>query len=185
MNTKQFIPAQDDSQCLYTADAVQNKLKKAIFLVYKNDFHLIDKKAHERAIAHRLALYLEDFFRGWHVDCEYNLDHNDFKEILNPCDHCKGRHKCRKAIKTNDALKKVFPDIVIHIRGQQINLLAIEMKKSNSQGCEKYDKSKLDKYKKWLNYKCTAFIKFKKSRETTISSLDLKPEGEFYYEQNR
>lgn len=97
------------------------KLKKhvmqAINLLYARDSDLFLRNASEWAIAHRLAVYLEQELPGWNVDCEYN------------------RQGPWKEPKTNEDKGKIRPDIVIHHRGQtelQHNLLVIELKKVES-----------------------------------------------------
>jgi hypothetical protein len=68
----------------------------------------------EWAIAHRLAVYLEQEIPGWSVDCEYNRQ---------------GLDKDPKAMSNG---KNVRPDITLHHRGQMEahhNLLVVEIKK--------------------------------------------------------
>ena len=82
-----------------------------------NDFELINNKM-EWATAHRLAVYLEDYFAGFNVDCEYNKMGFEFDPKHDSYD----RHK--------------RPDIVIHRRGRtelENNLLVIEIKLENDQ----------------------------------------------------
>ena len=50
------------------------KLKRCIEKLKKEDCYLIKNNASERSIAHRLAVYLEDEFIGYNVDCEYNIN---------------------------------------------------------------------------------------------------------------
>lgn len=71
------------------------------------DHELIEIEVHERTIAARLAMYLQDEFPTWNADCEYNRDRRRPKEILE---------------------RLVYPDIIIHRRNTGANLLAIEMK---------------------------------------------------------
>lgn len=75
---------------------------------------------HERSTAHRLALHMEDFFRGWNIDCEYDRDENLRKTL-------QGIEQCRER-RTAD----IVPDIIVHHRqgrGRENNLLVIELKK--------------------------------------------------------
>ena len=76
------------------------------------DQDLFTRDVSEWAIAHRLAVYLEQEIPGWSVDCEYNRQGLDKKEMSNGV--------------------KVRPDITLHHRGQMgahHNLLVVEMKK--------------------------------------------------------
>lgn len=71
----------------------------------------------EWSIAHRLAVYLENEFPEWNVDCEYNRQGLDGDS------------------KENSLGEKVRPDIVVHHRGcvePKHNLLIIELKKNES-----------------------------------------------------
>lgn len=82
----------------------------------------------ERAIAHRLAVYMESQFEGWDIDCEYNRQGMLTKELQD--------------IKGCDAQKKsniIFPDIIVHHRtnndepSPDDNLLVIELKNNNDE----------------------------------------------------
>ncbi|MDP3478350.1 MAG: hypothetical protein Q8R88_01170 [Desulfoprunum sp.] len=90
----------------------KSKVSDAIAKLQINDRVLLDKKM-EWATAHRLALYLEDYFHGWDIDCEYNKMGN----ALNTKHNSHGKYK--------------RPDIVIHKREKSEianNLLVIEIK---------------------------------------------------------
>ena len=92
-------------------------LMRAIDILYTRDSDLFSRDASEWAVAHRLAVYLEQELPGWNVDCEYN------------------RQGPGRNPKTNEGETKVRPDIVLHHRGQtelQHNLLVIELKKAGS-----------------------------------------------------
>jgi len=85
----------------------------------KNDPFLLERKVHERLIAHKLAEYLQEQILYWNVDCEYNLKDNV--------------HKSLKGIKERDEHKKtdrVYLDIIIHKRKMNKNLAVIEIKKN-------------------------------------------------------
>ena len=54
---------------------IERRIMHAIDSLRMNDFHLIKYDCNERAIAHRLAIYIEQIFNGeYSVDCEYNRD---------------------------------------------------------------------------------------------------------------
>ena len=112
-----------------TRDEVENKLRVALNLLYKNDVFLLkrgketERGANERSVSHKLAEYLHGQFPDWHVDCEYN------------------RHGLK--IKNLEG-KKVYPDIVVHHRNFDDNLLVIELKTSKDENRE--DIEKLEKF---------------------------------------
>lgn len=87
-------------------------INQAIEKIQLNDTILLEKKM-EWATAHRLAVYLESYFPGWNVDCEYNKVGTG----INSKHDSSGSHK--------------RPDIVIHKRERteiENNLLVIEIK---------------------------------------------------------
>jgi hypothetical protein len=93
------------------------RVRRAIDILYARDSDLFSRGASEWAIAHRLAVYLEQEIPGWNVDCEYN------------------RQGTETNLKTNEEKRKIRPDIVLHHRGRtemQHNLLVIELKKVES-----------------------------------------------------
>lgn len=104
----------------------------------------------ERSISHMLALYLKAEFPDWDVDCEYNKDGHFPKKIF-----------VKYGINSDDAdAKTIYPDIIIHHRGTDMNLLAIEIKKSTNNEPDKYDIDKLKEMKNQIGYLNTLFIRF-------------------------
>ena len=91
----------------------------AVRAFYENDIKLIELEVHERTIAHRFAIYLEDMFRGWNIDCEYNR----LGIITKGLD---GVRECD----SQRATDRIYPDIIIHERGSEDrnNLGVIEIK---------------------------------------------------------
>jgi hypothetical protein len=140
-------------------DLVRNDVKKTlksyIEKLYRNDGYLIEHDVSERAIAHKLAEYLQSSFKDYNVDCEYN------RNIERGPRHTKSisvvRQIYRKEIKNINSSRidedtyaekvtevTAYPDIIIHRRGSnEKNLLIIEIKKSNSGRNDDYDHEKL------------------------------------------
>lgn len=147
------------------ADEVKRRLISAAMQVYKNDKYLLDYNVSERAITHRLAVYLEELFPQWHVDCEYNRDGADIKRVGGLCISCPAGCSERSG-------ERVFPDVIVHLRGKNtINLLAIEAKKNISLKKCSFDLEKLKAYREGhLRYHYTAFINFK----DTLAEIDFK-----------
>lgn len=87
-------------------------------LFNSNDIQLIDRKLKEECINHRLAFYLErnkpNIYSAYYVDLEYNKNNRD-----------------EKSIQFQGAKKFIRPDIIIHLRNDDItdNLIAFECKK--------------------------------------------------------
>lgn len=89
---------------------IVEKVKRAVRMVLRNDLFLLRITAHELAIAHKLAEYLQHEFPDFHVDFDYNKREEQPKTL-------------------NDA--DVRPDIIVHIRDTKCNLLIVEIKKSD------------------------------------------------------
>jgi len=92
--------------------SIQENIDRAINKLAENDGELIGNKM-EWATAHKLAVYLEEYYPGCHIDCEYNKMEPDFQTKHN----------------SNNQYKR--PDIIIHQRDRleiEHNLLVIEIK---------------------------------------------------------
>lgn len=142
----------------FTPDEIRQKLRTAIDLVLRRDRHLLEKDANERSITHRLAIYLEAEFPGWNVDCEYNRIKGDPKRLHLAEEHLPPTDE-RATADTKG--RTVFPDIIVHHRGEDENLLVIEIKKANSNVPNEFDLCKLREYKRedTLGYKYGVFLK--------------------------
>lgn len=138
---------------------INQKVLKAIRNLIENDSYLLKNDVNERAITHRLALYLESEFVGWNVDCEYNRDSHDGE--------CTSKRLPRILLSEAESdkdEKTVIPDIIVHHRGpgDNNNLLAIEVKTTTnfSHDRKDFDYRKLSAFKSILKYHCCLFIKF-------------------------
>ena len=154
-------------------EEIEEKVNLALDTFYVKDKYLIDNDIHERSMTHKLAIYLEELFNGYDVDCEYNKNTTESKKIYDV------EHKIQEIKKDTEYEYKdsiaVFPDIIIHKRGNKLkNLLVIEVKKDNA---IKNNKSKLEeidifKLKAYttedLNYRYGIYINLKNSREKVI-----------------
>jgi hypothetical protein len=143
-----------------TANEVRANLRNAIRTLYERDRHLLVVGANERAITHRLAVYLEQIFDGWDVDCEYNRVGADPKRI----DDFEDQLRC---VNTNEDPsrdtygKTVFPDIIVHKRDTPNNLLVVEAKKQSSRIPDELDRRKIVIYKEsaHLQYRFGALVR--------------------------
>lgn len=133
------------------------RIQLALEILLELDKFLLENDVHERTIAHRLAIYLEWLFPKWHIDCEYNLHGIHIKELpdIRDCDVDK---------KTD----RVLPDIIIHKRNSDKNLLVIEIKKDKESAC---DIKKLELFTKEngkYKYRLGLFIKFNKTNKPLL-----------------
>jgi len=96
---------------------LDRRVRRALDMLYARDGDLLQAEAAEWSVAHRLAVYIEAQFPGWHVDCEFN------------------RQGQTREVKRNASGDVVRPDIIIHHRGRpepEHNLLAVEVKAAAS-----------------------------------------------------
>lgn len=129
---------------------VAERVHVALARILREDAPLLRADANERSVSHRLALYLEEQFPDWNVDCEYNRDGHDPKRL----------HLTPQQVSSDDTRgTTVYPDIIVHKRGKPDNLLVIEIKKSNG-GNEERDYQKLRAFRRELNYLCALFVLF-------------------------
>jgi len=98
---------------------IKRKIREALKLfITKDKQALLQVDIYEPTISHRIAVYLEELFPEFDIDCEYN------KTLL-------GKKKTLLGKKKNRNGKKIRPDIIIHVRGtNEDNSVILEIKKS-------------------------------------------------------
>jgi hypothetical protein len=131
---------------------VENRLKIALGKLAENDGYLLENDLSERCIASRLAMYLQEQFREYSVDVEYNRDARAPKELFLPpecANHPPGKPR------------KVLPDIIVHRRGGQgPNVLVLEMKKGTNYDRRDCDRKRVRAFQRPpFNYEFGALIK--------------------------
>jgi hypothetical protein len=132
------------------ADIVYSKVEAACSSLIQSDAALLEVDANERSITHKLAEHLQREFPDWEVDCEYNRDRTIPKRLISLV----------SSVQTDDTEgKTVFPDIIVHKRGTDNNLLVIEAKKSSTRS-HGNDLEKLRAYKSDLDYKFAFAVVF-------------------------
>ena len=92
-----------------TEDEVRAAVQSAIDGIRRETPPLNFQSAHERSIAHRLAVHMEPHFgqgQDWNVDCEYDRD-GQLKKTL------EGVKGCDSVKKTDE----ILPDLIVHHRG--------------------------------------------------------------------
>lgn len=141
---------------------VKRAVNDALRLFYLNDLYLIKHDVHECAMTFRLGFYLQNIFTGWDVDCEFNRDVNSPDGIKRLPDW----------EKDGQALKDIIPDIIIHKRGTEYNLLLIEAKKAASESRRKKDIAKIESSIKedTLHYRYGIFLDFQSTRKATMDA---------------
>lgn len=128
-----------------------------------NDHHLLGVDANERSITFRFAMYLQMRLPEWVVDCEYNRDGIEPKRLgsfdLYPDNE-------------DDEAKTVFPDVIVHLRGERQNHLVLEFKKSTSRIDRQIDLRKLRGYKQQLGYEHALFVEVGTDGQATVAVLE-------------
>ena len=143
----------------YEHDEIKKKVNIAIDILFKNDSFLLENNVNERSISHKLAEYLQILFPEWHVDCEYNKKMLSKKTL-------EGISECSEQKKTD----RIFPDIIIHQRNTNKNLLVIEIKTNNKDNPCDIRKLKLfTKIGGKYVYDWGLFIKFDKNEKPSLT----------------
>lgn len=164
--------------------SLKEKVEMAIQLFMENDKNLLKLKAHEQAISHRIAGYLESMFQGYNVDCEYNKDKDITKKIqidhinTNELKECNCR-SCKKFMIDPLTERNFRPDIIVHKRRScKNNLIVVEMKKKKI--CP-FDIAKLKAMtdeKKHYKYKLGVFLYFPEKKQQFYWIVNGKEEKE-------
>ena len=136
---------------------IQKYVKICLGMLYKNDGFLLENMVHERSISHKLAEYLQDYFPDWNVDCEYNKKEKETKEL-------DGIRECSEQKTTN----RIYPDIIIHQRNVNHNLLVIEIKHGKIDTCDRKKLELLTSSNSDFKYKLGLFIGFKKTEKPIL-----------------
>jgi hypothetical protein len=135
-----------------SAPEVKRKVTGALGSLFHHDIYLLQFDVNERSISHRLATYLQREFADWDVDCEYNRNHDVRKQL----------DISQKNVRTDDTqAKTVFPDIIVHHRKTDENLLVIEIKKTSNTESDCFDLKKLRAFKSQLRYRYALFLRLK------------------------
>ena len=128
----------------------------------------------ERALTHKLAEHLQKSFPNYNVDCEYNkvgegdpkridLLMQDYPDCPKDCNRC-AANKC-----------VIFPDIIVHRRGKDENILVIEAKTEWSGQSQENDRKKLKALvdSKKYNYQLGIAFRFSDTCDKTIGTFEL------------
>lgn len=132
---------------------VVEAVKSCVSQLINNDFFLLKSDLNERTITSQLARYLQINFSGWHVDCEYNRDHDDPKRLK-----LRAQGVACEELSRDTIGRTVFPDIIVHERGGSRNFIIIEVKKTTSTVDREFDMKKLHAFKSQLGYHYAFFL---------------------------
>lgn len=141
---------EDVEAVLRENEEVAEQLITSLQQFIEDDHYLLEVDANERALTHRIGMYLQAQFDNYHVDCEFNRNGHEPKEL----------YIGEEEVNAYDVnAVTVYPDIIVHQRGSNNeNLLVIEFKKSSSRIDRAKDINKLHAYKNDLEYRYALFI---------------------------
>ena len=135
---------------------LKGKFERCVNQLCIRDSLLLKLDVSERAIAHKLAEYLQCEFPDWNVDCEYN--------------------RMTDSVKIRSTTKRPFtPDIIVHRRNNVDNLIIIEIKKSGRR--KNNEIQRLQEALKYpFNYKLGIYVMF-----CTSKSYETRPTIKYIY----
>lgn len=136
---------------------LKQRVDRAIRRLQDHDAMLFELGVTERSITHKLGEYLQQEFLNWDVDCEYDRDTIDKKQL----------EGYSRSDSDSDGPSKVYPDVIVHQRKgpddenrpsyDEDNLLVIEVKtKTDSRS----DITKIEAFRGELGYRSGLFINF-------------------------
>ena len=114
----------------------------ALTKLFENDIQLLGLNVSEESAAAKIAQYLQPHFPGMHIDVEYNRMGDAPKKVA-----------------WSGKLEEVYPDIIVHSRDTETNILAVELKKDSNRESKDKDILKLLAYRGELGYKHALFMR--------------------------
>ena len=121
----------------YYFDAISDVVAKSVSKLLQQDKYLCDINAHEIAINHRIAIYLEEILNYYGVleteNLSVDIEYNRISNVNNPSSILENKTQFEINCvdhNNNEFLKQkiVRPDIIIHERDRENNVLWIEIK---------------------------------------------------------
>lgn len=132
---------------------IERRVKYALSELLRYDKWLLTRDASERCIVHKLAIYIEKYFKKYDVDCEYNSNvENDRGKkrifiLMNELERLGNLTDRERETELEIIERLALPDIIIHKRAMNShNLCIIEIKKSTNNISSDYDVLKLKSY---------------------------------------
>lgn len=149
---------------------VKQKVSEAITKIFERDLYLLTHDLNERTIAHKYAIYLQEQFSEYDVDCEYNknVDDDRNKKLIYIVEkEYREINRIKRAFSADiieDDIEymalSIFPDIIVHKRGENLkNHLIVEIKKSTNTNLQEkaFDLKKLECYTDKLRHNKLAY----------------------------
>jgi hypothetical protein len=150
-------------------EKIENYINHAIDILFEQDAEILleNYKLNERAITHRLAMYIEPFFssQGYKVDVEYNRMRLDYDNSNDVGDLMGKRLNWENS---GEGSRYVYPDIIVHKRDLLENLIVVEVKMSWNNRKKELDYQKINEYIEQLDYEYGIYIELNEIRENCI-----------------
>ncbi len=141
-----------------TKPFIRSIIRKSLMELYSKDALLMDSAydINERTVTHRLAIYLESYFQqyGFVVDVEYNRMRGDCSS--DAIGNLMGKRLNWE--ENEQGSSYVYPDIIVHKRDTNENLLLIEVKMSWKNGKRSNDLLKINEYINEIGYRYGVYI---------------------------
>lgn len=159
----------------YSKDELETIIETAVAILHKDHKFLLVQghDINERTVTSQLRAIIDDLIPEYHVDAEYNRMWKRRKEAGEGFvyDTKKSKRLEPQEVMTDDEeATTVFPDIIVHIRGTDINLLIIEVKMEWKKEKSDEDKKKLRGYTQGgLSYNFGAYVEI---GESGLSNLE-------------
>jgi hypothetical protein len=134
----------------YLIEDVKRAVGISLGVLSKNDSFLLQNAVNERSVSHKLAEYLQSHFPDWNVDCEYDRKGLDNPKILD------GIRECSERRRTD----RVIPDIIIHRRNSDDNLLVIEIADQANDPCDLKKLELFTSVRGQFRYRFGLFLRF-------------------------
>ncbi len=122
-------------------EVILQRFRRALADLWAFDRLLIERRLHQKTAVHRLAVYLERQFPGFHTDCEYSRNSRvdeptyDFPYMSRPRQRDLRRNLMRQGLSEGEAeaatrtVTGAYPDIIVHYREENhLNVLVVEMR---------------------------------------------------------
>lgn len=168
-----------------------NILKLIISVALKEflckDSLLLELDVREEALSHRVAFYLEQALEEKKYDLSF--DSETIESLVTDCEYDKHRDE-KKTLSDliekypKKPTKEIRPDIVLHKRNSNINLIVIEIKKKKSRN-KKYAKDKVQAFvDSFYKYKIGIYLEFNtginyKDITEPIAMIATFPDGDY------
>ncbi len=148
-----------------TKEKINQIIIASIDILFERDSFLLSRNydINERAVSHKLAIYLESHFSklGYDVDVEYNRMRGDYD--VDAVGNLMGKKLNWE--ESGEGSSHVYPDIIVHKRDTDNNLLEIEIKMAWKNKKKTFDYEKIDEYMNQLGYAFGVYIELDENRD--------------------